>query len=200
MGAVGSGRWGMHVKADTVEDCVVLDVGRLARDKVFVPGYAGTVHWNNTLTGAELCALSFRVGPRHAEGLLLTLEYRVCRTGENISLPIRLQNTRPHLGGVRWWFTCPLVVNDRSCCRRVRMLYLPPGGKYYGCRHCHALTYRSAQEHDARVSALLRDPEALDRLCAEFLAGPHTAKSLSKGMLAIKADGVLLRRRQRLLR
>ena len=25
-------------------------------------------------------------------------------------------------------------------------LYLPPGGRYYGCRHCHELTYTSCQE------------------------------------------------------
>ena len=35
-------------------------------------------------------------------------------------------------------------------------LYLPPGGRYFGCRHCHDLTYRSRQESDARVYALAR--------------------------------------------
>lgn len=37
-----------------------------------------------------------------------------------------------------------------SCCcdchRRVGCLYLPPGGNYFGCRHCYDLTYRSSQE------------------------------------------------------
>jgi hypothetical protein len=28
----------------------------------------------------------------------------------------------------------------------VGKLYLPPGGSYYGCRHCHRLTYTSSQE------------------------------------------------------
>ncbi len=46
----------------------------------------------------------------------------------------------------RWWFACPLVVNGRACGRRVRMLYLPPNGRYFGCRGCHDLTYRSCQE------------------------------------------------------
>lgn len=32
------------------------------------------------------------------------------------------------------------------CGRRVRKLYLPPGGRYFGCRHCYRLTYTSCQE------------------------------------------------------
>jgi hypothetical protein len=28
----------------------------------------------------------------------------------------------------------------------VGKLYLPPGGRYYGCRHCYDLTYTSCQE------------------------------------------------------
>ena len=35
MGGFGSGRWQAHAKADTVEDCQVLDVTRLAREKLF---------------------------------------------------------------------------------------------------------------------------------------------------------------------
>ena len=30
--------------------------------------------------------------------------------------------------------------------RRVRKLYLPPRGRYFGCRQCHDLTYTSCQE------------------------------------------------------
>jgi hypothetical protein len=28
----------------------------------------------------------------------------------------------------------------------VGKLYLPPGGRYFGCRHCYNLTYTSCQE------------------------------------------------------
>jgi hypothetical protein len=41
---------------------------------------------------------------------------------------------------------CPLRVDGRSCGRRVGKLYLPPAGGYFGCRHCHDLTYTSCQE------------------------------------------------------
>jgi hypothetical protein len=46
----------------------------------------------------------------------------------------------------------------------VAKVYLPLGGRYYGCRHCHGLTYTSCQEHDKRADLLRRNPEALRRL------------------------------------
>ena len=57
---------------------------------------------------------------------------------------VRLVTTTPTYGGLRWWFICPLVINGVECNRRVRKLYLY--GRYFGCRHCHNLTYRSSQE------------------------------------------------------
>lgn len=39
--------------------------------------------------------------------------------------------------------------------------FLRPGGRYFGCRHCHDLTYHSAQTHNKRVDALRRNPELL---------------------------------------
>jgi hypothetical protein len=44
---------------------------------------------------------------------VLSLDYRT--DGKPIQLPIRLQTTRPHLGGVRWWFTCPLIIGSAAC-------------------------------------------------------------------------------------
>jgi hypothetical protein len=76
---------------------------------------------------------------------VLTLVYED-GDGENVRVPVLLQRTRPTFGGRRWWFTCPLVVNGVPCGRRVGKLYLPPGAQYFGCRHCHDLTYQSAQE------------------------------------------------------
>jgi len=60
--------------------------------------------------------------------------------------PVGLTTTPLPWGGVRWWFVCPLVVSGQACGRRVGKLYLPPGGRYFGCRHCYDLTYTSCQE------------------------------------------------------
>ena len=61
---------------------------------------------------------------------------------------VELVSTRPHYGGLRWWFLCPLIVAGHACQRRVRKLYLPPGGNYFGCRHCGELNYTSQREAD----------------------------------------------------
>ena len=101
----------------------------------------------------------------------ITLDYR-WHDSEDVLIPIRLQTTPTQFGGERWWFTCPLIVNGAECNRRVGKLYLPPGARYFGCRTCHRLTYRSCQEaHQAeRLFSRLGmelgyDPE-IDRLLA----------------------------------
>ena len=71
---------------------------------------------------------------------------------------IKLTTTCPHLGGLRWWFTCPLMISGRECRQRVAKLYLPPTAHYFGCRHCHELTYTSCQKS--------RKYDPLDRLIA----------------------------------
>ncbi len=50
---------------------------------------------------------------------------------------VLLDKTPCNYGGWRYWFICPL----NNCRRRVGKLYL--AGKYFGCRHCHDLTYAS---------------------------------------------------------
>ena len=82
------------------------------------------------------------------------LHYSLTRSGENLDYKVLLGTTRPRLGGLRWWFICPLVANGRKCGRRVGKLYLPPGGKYYGCRHCYDLTYESSQTSNSRIKRL----------------------------------------------
>jgi hypothetical protein len=57
-----------------------------------------------------------------------------------------LVTTRTRLGGIRWWFLCPLMAEGSPCGRRVGKLYLPPAGRYFGCRNCQQLTYTSCQE------------------------------------------------------
>jgi hypothetical protein len=74
---------------------------------------------------------------------------------------IRLQTMRPYVGAVHWWFTCPLLRLERACNYRVSKPHLPPGSRYYGCRHCYDLTYQSCQQSDKRVSFLRKHPKVL---------------------------------------
>jgi hypothetical protein len=154
----GSGRWQLHTKATTVEDCRELDLGKRARDGAFVPWHVGSLRW---LRGEEATAsIDYTVRPVESD-LLLVLSYTFTATGQVVEEPVPLVNTPMRFGGVRWWGRCPLVVDGRACGRRVRKLYLPPGGRYFGCRTCYRLTYASAQTHDKRVDFLRRNPEAL---------------------------------------
>ena len=69
----------------------------------------------------------------------------------------KLVSTPCHYGRIRWWFLCPMTVDSKPCARRVSALYTV-GGKGFGCRHCHNLTYRSSKEshkHD-RLDKRLR--------------------------------------------
>jgi hypothetical protein len=62
----------------------------------------------------------------------------------NLNYSVRLVTTCPHSGGLRWWFICPLVRNGAPCRRRVAKVFRR--GRYFGCRDCHGLAYRSSQE------------------------------------------------------
>ncbi|MGA3150526.1 MAG: hypothetical protein ABSD10_02870 [Candidatus Saccharimonadales bacterium] len=64
---------------------------------------------------------------------------------KSFNYKVRLESTPCNLGGERWWFICPLVINGRSCERRVRKLY--KDGDHFGCRHCYDLTYESRNKN-----------------------------------------------------
>jgi hypothetical protein len=161
MGGIGSGNWYRWDSKRTVDDCLALDVNTLVRDGLLVPGRSGVLTWSNTSTGKQVSSAIYSVTSTEHDGLMFRLSYRLVESDE-VELPIVLQRTRPYLGGWRWWFTCPLIINGRPCRRRVGKLFL--SGKYFGCRHCHGLTYRSCQEaHQVeRLSAHLGcDPDLL---------------------------------------
>lgn len=143
MGGFGSGDWYRFSRKETVENCLHLDVRRLARDGALARSASGSIGWSDKRTGKPLGSIGFRLLAQGGDQPLLWLHYRFGEA-ENIELPIRLQTTRPHRGGCRWWFTCPLIVGGVACGRRVAKLYLR--GRYFGCRHCHGLTYRSCQQ------------------------------------------------------
>src|SRR5205823_4765279 len=64
--------------------------------------------------------------------------------GLPVSQEVKLDRTKPNYGGVRWWFLCP------KCDRRVSRLYRPSYTYCFFCRHCHDLTYESAQSSRTR--------------------------------------------------
>ena len=142
MGGSGSGRWHWHRKKTAVEQCLVLSVFEMCREGAVKPWTftCGTWLWISSENNVH-----YQVSPA-GKSSVLVLRYRINSSDENLDLRIPLVTTRPNFGSVRFWFICPLNVGGRGCHRRVAKLYLPPGGKYFGCRHCYDLSYTSAQE------------------------------------------------------
>lgn len=168
MGGPGSGnwiRWGPTKRR--VEQCEDLDTAFLRRRGWLRHGdtATGPVTWTYGDGATSSITLTTDLSRPFAPVARLSYTFR----GEAVAYPVRLVTTRPHFGGARWWFLCPLIRGGVSCGRRVRKLYRVE--RYFGCRDCHDLTYRSRQEHDARVSRLARNPAAVQALLECGLPG-----------------------------
>ncbi len=158
MGGYGSTRWGSHWKANTVDQYRYLDAGRLSQLGVLrsnVQVYGARITWNEN-DGKELASIGYDARIGGLDGSI-RLYYTWSRQGksEEMDYWMRVVSNPRHVGGLQWYFVCPLSVNGRACGRRAKKLYL--GGKWFGCRRCYGLTYRSCQEshqHD-RVWKLL---------------------------------------------
>ncbi len=193
MGGPGSTRWGGHRRARTVEESAALDVRSLERDGCLRPGAS----WRTTWTRGDL---SVSASTAWGGGsLLVTLRYPVA--GEEVAVPVRVEEWRAPFKRRRSWFRCPLTVDGVACGRHVRTLYLPSGRRYFGCARCHGLTYRVRQEHDKTIDRLARDPEAraraIDRLTRRIEAEPLDVRAL---LLADRLDAIEIRECDRRLR
>jgi len=162
MGGIGSGNWNRSErKKATVEE----SLGVALRDfhgRIF-GGAAGTLTW--TWPSGDKSSVGWFV--IWGDGPTITFHYR-WRDSVDVRIPVRLETTPTQFDGERWWFTCPLTVGGVACNRRAGKLYLPPGAKYFGCRTCHGLTYRSCQEaHQAE--RLFAGIEGMERRLAAMI-------------------------------
>ena len=151
MGGFGSTRWASHTKREVVEDCRVLSIFDLNQARVLDAGASiGNLSWNLAFSGKRAAEVGYEFNLVRRYLRIFYAISRWNRHQETFDYLIGLETSRCNFGGYRWWFICPVV----NCNRRVAKVYLPPGGRHFGCRHCHELTYQSSQESDKRVSAL----------------------------------------------
>lgn len=184
MGGPGSGSWYRRGTAKRrVEQCDDLDTAFLRQEGWLRPGTVSTgpVIWTHT-PGGTASPITLTTDLSDRDNPLARLSYTL--SGEALNYPVELVTTCPQFGGVRWWFLCPFRSGNEPCGRRVRKLYL--SGRYFACRHCHDLTYKSRQEHDARVSRLMKNPALLQAVLDR--RGPGSP------LLAVKAAINLERR------
>ena len=163
------GRWS-YSNRSTTDECKSITVKFLNKHRYFDDGVRwGGMNWNRN--GEQTGSIGFVVST-HPGDEYIRFQYTQTdrHSGEKTELDYkaRLEWTSCHFGGRRWWFICPLVVNSRVCNRRVGVLYLV-SGKYFGCRHCHNLTYESSKES-----------HKFDSMFLKMGADPKTGRELFK--------------------
>ncbi len=159
MGGYGSTRWGWYGKRLAVEDCRRLPM-KIINPKIREGWRAGSVSWSRG--GEPMGNISYQIvwgNEPEALRLIYTVTKHDTGLNKDFDYPIILTTTTLPWDGVRYWFLCPA----RWCGRRVSVLYLPPHGEIFACRHCHRLSYRSRQEgyqdraFYGRMAALMQD-------------------------------------------
>ena len=136
MGGRGSGRRPSYTGKDATEDSMPLDIRRLVRAGVLMPGRVFSWQW--TVNDRVRGSIQIR-----AEDWQVTLVYRHTphgRPAEVVNQTVRLETTPCTLGGRRQWFACP------ACGRRVAVIY--GAGRLFACRQCKGLAYASQSETD----------------------------------------------------
>lgn len=143
------GRWSWSNR-NTVEDCKSISITFLTRHDYFCGLRTGGIEWKNAsgdVTGSISVQVSVEAGnPDDSYARLYYTHTSFEKEETELDYKVQLVTTPCNFGGVRYWFICPLWIDGRQCGRRVAKLYLPPGGKYFGCRHCYNLTYKSCQD------------------------------------------------------
>jgi hypothetical protein len=152
MGGFGSGRRPQPAgeRKTVVHDCLCIDINRLdnAVHLSTVASCSGIYRCSDP--SGHIFEAMFDVDAAGPSGPWVRLSYSLSTSSTRDEQPCKyrvcLTTTPQRLGGRGWWFICPLIVRGQRCKRRVGKLYLPPGRKYFGCRQCYGLTYRSSQE------------------------------------------------------
>lgn len=195
MGGYGSGRWGWHSKKNTVEESKCLEISWLSKQGYFSPGWKyGDIKWKNasgqvTSTIGIVVSINDQDLNENYVRFIYTSTNTSTKEATKLDYKAELVTTSCNFGGVRYWFICPLIINGRACRRRVSKLYLASGSKYFGCRHCHNLTYTSCQEHDKRIDALAKNPE--------MLLAKLNSNDLGNSLLTIKACYKVAKKQER---
>ncbi len=143
------------------DECLVFSIRALKKNGVLGKGL--NQQWNTEWKNRDekvTSRMSFQVVAGSLSDLALILDYEVLDPSNGAKIPtsyrVELVTSPCRFGGRRYWFLCPLSRDDKACLRRVGCLFLPPGGRYFGCRTCYNLTYRCQKEHDKKVDALMK--------------------------------------------
>jgi len=126
-----------------------LDAAQLRDEGFFRSLFPPSGTWSWRCRGVSIGSVGYSREDDDEGPCGLRFSYRIERRGERreFDYSVKIVSTDCHFGGRRYWFVCPLVTDGCVCRRRCRILYLPDGSDYFGCRECHLLTYDSRQMH-----------------------------------------------------
>ena len=130
------------MKKIAVEDCLVLDINTMLRSKLiqYKSPWNTTIYWRN--------GSAVDVSREFPDGCQSTglLRLNFTAMNEPIEHIVLIDMIYTKTGRRLWWFLCPIQsFGNDPCLRKAKKLYLPPGAKYFGCRDCYSLSYRSRQ-------------------------------------------------------
>ncbi|MCD6161464.1 MAG: hypothetical protein J7K40_03505 [candidate division Zixibacteria bacterium] len=173
---------------NTVEECEAISISWLRQHDYLCGFRSGVIEWRSAGGHKTSVGIEVSVDKINTYGSFLKINYDITKktTGEiqNYNYKVEIVSTPCNYGGARYWFICPLTTDGRYCGRRIAKLHLAPGSNYFGCRHCHNLTYTSCKEHDKRVDALMKYPDLLNRFSSEG--------NVKDTLLVLKAQAKLL--------
>lgn len=140
MGGPGSGRRGTR---KTVEECLVLSANTLTGLGLLGPDLHKKVSlcWRQVASGEITSSMGCEADTRNDSHWSFRITYRITESQEIVDYTAGLTSTKTPWESLRWWFICRQPSGGDGCERRVGKLYLPPGERYFACRHCHDLTY-----------------------------------------------------------
>jgi len=135
-----------HDKKRTVESCHSVSMAFFRRNDYLSGNRTGGISWTNTygeVTGSINFSVYIEDGDQRIRFFYTNTKNS---TGDKTDCDyiVQLETTPCNLGGVRYWFLCPLTMHNTPCGRRVGILY--SGGVYLGCRHCYNLSYDSRND------------------------------------------------------
>lgn len=148
MGGLGSGRWGEYQKKLTVDQCRILNMSVFKNGGILRANMYRHAELQAFYVGLrqETTSIDFLINTRDMACPSIQLGYTLLRYQEYMRYHVALTTDLLYSGGLRWYFECPISVNGIPCGRRVTKLFLPPGQRYFACRICNALTYKSCQQ------------------------------------------------------
>lgn len=138
MGGIGSGNWIRPFRKQTVDETLRLSMSEV-RDQIF-PNSHGRLVWDDG--ERDIVVASFTVTMHRRR--LFNISFS-CLGTATLRQTIELSFSPTNFGGQRLWFMCPGEAGEKSCSRRTDFLYLLPDARFFACRQCHRLTYRSSQ-------------------------------------------------------